>query len=176
MSLTEISAADAARMVEKKHAIIVDVREAHEIARERIPGAMIKPLSTLGEEALPLPKKTKALFICHSGARTNSTAPKLARISGNRGHVVRGGMIAWKNTGLAVEVPNDPASKKARLVWNGSNFLLVAALGLSGAGLMSGQTMYGLAGMAAALAVFAMRGPVIASLIAKGTAQGGKKG
>lgn len=169
MSLTEISAADAARMVEKKSAVIVDVREPHEVVRERIPGAILMPLSQLTDEPLALPKKSKALFICRSGARTRSMAPRLSRLA--NGHTVNGGMIAWKSAGLPVEVPSDAASKKARLIWQASNVILVAGLGLALYGMTAKLNVFGIAGLAAALVVIAMRGPVISALIGKTTAK-----
>jgi rhodanese-related sulfurtransferase len=50
--------------------VLVDVREADEHAREKIPGARHLPLSKLDEADLALPRSKPVLFHCHSGART----------------------------------------------------------------------------------------------------------
>ncbi len=171
MSLTEISAADAAKLVNRKAGVIVDVREPHEIARERIPGAITIPLSQISEDPIALPGKAKALFICASGARTRSGAPRLARTVNGKGHTVSGGMIAWKSAGLPVEVPSDAGSRKARLIWKGSTVLLFAALGLAFYGMTQRLNAFGIAGLAAALVVIALRGPVISALVGKTAAK-----
>ena len=63
-------------------AVLVDIREADEHAREKIPGARHLPLSKLDETDLALPQGKPVLFHCRSGARTLANAGRLAAKAG----------------------------------------------------------------------------------------------
>nr|MCV4210432.1 rhodanese family protein [Roseomonas sp. SXEYE001] len=100
--LKTIAPADAARLL-RDGAILVDVREPDEHARERIPGATSLPLSRLKEAELAAPGSKPVLFHCRSGARTQGNAPQLAAKAGLReAYVIEGGLEAWKCAGLPV--------------------------------------------------------------------------
>jgi len=85
-------------------AILVDIREADERARERIPGARHLPLSKLDETELALHEGKPVLFHCRSGTRTLANAPRLAdRVApGCDAYVIEGGLDAWRKAGLPV--------------------------------------------------------------------------
>ena len=102
MSLPTISPAEAKRLLDKG-AVLVDIREADEHAREKIPGACPLPLSKLDETDLALPQGKPVLFHCRSGARTLANAGRLAAKAGTRdAYIVEGGLDAWKKAGLPV--------------------------------------------------------------------------
>ena len=83
--------------------MLVDVREADEHAREKIPGARHLPLSKLDEADLALPRSKPVLFHCRSGARTLSNAGRLAAKAGEcDAYIVTSGLDARKRTGLPV--------------------------------------------------------------------------
>ena len=69
MSLPRISPAEARRLLDQG-AILVDIREADEHAREKIAGARHLPLSKLDEADLALHEGKPVIFHCKSGART----------------------------------------------------------------------------------------------------------
>ena len=71
MSLPKISPAKAKRLLDQG-AILVDIREADEHAREKIIGARHLPLSKLDEADLALHEGKPVIFHCKSGARTMS--------------------------------------------------------------------------------------------------------
>ena len=78
MTLQTIDPAAAKRLIDQG-AILVDIREPDEHARERVPGARNTPLSRLGT----LPATAKAIvFHCRSGARTSANASRLAAAAG----------------------------------------------------------------------------------------------
>ena len=77
MSLPTISPSDAKRLL-GEGAILVDIREADEHAREKIPGARLMPLSTLDEADFALHDGKPVVFHCKSGARTQGNASRLA--------------------------------------------------------------------------------------------------
>ena len=101
--LHTITPEDAARLLREGGATLVDVREADEHARERIPGARNLPLSRLEEAELAVHQGKPVLFHCRSGARTAGNADRLAAKAGLcEAYVVEGGLDAWKRAGLPV--------------------------------------------------------------------------
>lgn len=99
MSLSTISPAEAKRLIDEG-AVLVDVREADEHLRERIPGARNAPLSRLeqlGAGSRPV------VFHCKSGARTLANAGRLSAAAGAEAYVIEGGLDAWRRAGLPVE-------------------------------------------------------------------------
>lgn len=100
MTTQPISAEEAKRLVEGG-AILVDVREADEHARERIPGAKHYALSQI---AGPLDARgaSAVIFHCRSGSRTTAAAGRLASVAGAEAYVLEGGIEAWKAAGLPV--------------------------------------------------------------------------
>jgi len=103
MSLPTISPERAKRLLEEG-AMLVDIREADEHAREKIAGAQPMPLSKLDEADLAVHEGKPVLFHCKSGARTLANAPRLARKAGDgcEAYIVEGGLDAWKRAGLPV--------------------------------------------------------------------------
>lgn len=77
MSLPTISPVEAKRLLDTG-AVLVDIREADEHAREKIPGARHLPLSKLDEADLALPPGKPVLFHCPAAralARTPGGLP-----------------------------------------------------------------------------------------------------
>jgi rhodanese-related sulfurtransferase len=103
MSLPTISPDQAKRLLEEG-AMLVDIREADEHAREKIAGARLMPLSKLDEADLAVHEGKPVLFHCKSGARTLANAPRLAGKAGGtcEVYIVEGGLDAWKRAGLPV--------------------------------------------------------------------------
>ena len=103
MSLATISPEQAKRLLEEG-AMLVDIREADEHAREKIAGARPLPLSKLDEADLAVHEGKPVLFHCKSGARTLANAPRLADKAGGacEAYIVEGGLDAWKRAGLPV--------------------------------------------------------------------------
>jgi len=81
---------------------LVDVREDGEWARERIGGAVHRPLSRLRETAKDLPQDKPVVFHCLAGSRS-AQAVALCRSMGlpHERHM-GGGLSAWKAQGLPV--------------------------------------------------------------------------
>ena len=100
MSLPIIDAAKARQLI-AEGAVLVDVREADERAREHIPGTQHAPLSTL--RSVEAPGAKAVIFHCRSGARTQANAERLAKSVGGKAYLVEGGMDAWKRAGLPTE-------------------------------------------------------------------------
>lgn len=100
--LSTLPAAKAAALL-REGAVLVDLREADEHAREHVPGARLLPLSRF--DTAELPAGGKLLFHCQSGARTGAHAGRLAaRAAGREAYLVEGGIEALKREGVAVAV------------------------------------------------------------------------
>ena len=97
-------APDAARALLDQGALLVDIRDADEHARERIPGACSVPLPQLdGAPQLARPGNRAVLFHCRSGLRTQAHASALeTAANGCEAYIVEGGLDAWKRAGLPV--------------------------------------------------------------------------
>ena len=101
--LPSITPPDAARLVREEGAMLADVREPHEFAATRIPGARNLPLSRLAGMDLG-DGEAPVVFMCLSGMRTRSAASLLrAKAGARRAWVMQGGLNAWEQAGLPIE-------------------------------------------------------------------------
>ena len=83
--------------------LLVDVREPHEIAIERIAGAVFAPLSGFDPTDIPDPDSRMVVFTCASGVRSIKAA-EMAQAAGLPYHAhLAGGIKAWKAAGLPTE-------------------------------------------------------------------------
>ena len=106
MSLSTIKPSEARRLLDSG-ALLIDIREADEHAREKIPGARHLPLSKLDqadEADLAVHQGRPVIFHCKSGARTQANARRLAGKFGEtcEALVIEGGLDAWRKAGLPV--------------------------------------------------------------------------
>jgi rhodanese-related sulfurtransferase len=129
MSLPTIDAAGARRLLDQG-AVLVDIREADEHARERVPGARHNPLSRLAPVEAPAGKAV--IFHCRSGARTSANAARLGAAAACDAYILEGGLDAWKKAGLPVTVDRHRPIEIMRQVQivAGCLVLLGIALGL----------------------------------------------
>ena len=102
MLTREINPSEARALLDQGDAVLIDVREADEHARERIPGARSVPLSVL-PFSLDLPAR-RAIFHCRSGARTAAAADRLAASTDAETYLLTGGIQAWKAAGYSVQL------------------------------------------------------------------------
>jgi rhodanese-related sulfurtransferase len=102
--LKPLTPAEAKALVDQGRAILVDIRETHEHARENIAGAVLAPLSRIGAgEAEAAAQGKLVIFHCQSGMRTSANAGRLAGTCKGEAYVLAGGLNAWKQAGLPLE-------------------------------------------------------------------------
>ena len=75
--LKEIDAQTARRWLNADAAVLIDIREGDEFAREHIPGAHHVPLSGFDAADFPRDHEKIAVFLCASGNRTREAAPRI---------------------------------------------------------------------------------------------------
>jgi rhodanese-related sulfurtransferase len=151
-NLKTIAPQMAASLIEQG-AILVDIREADEHARERIPGARHHALSRIDAEHPVRPGDEVLIFHCRSGARTQANAARLAADAGDcEVLVLDGGIEAWKKAGLPVALDHRQPIEIQRQVQitAGGLVLLGAALGA-----LLSPAFYALSGLVGAGLVFA---------------------
>jgi len=124
MPLPKISAQQAKQMLDEG-AILVDIREPDEHARERIPNARHLPLSRLDQADLSVHRGTPVIFHCRTGLRTTDHAPRLAAKLGGecQAYIVDGGLDAWRRAGLPVAIDRRQPLEVQRQVQIGAGSL-----------------------------------------------------
>jgi rhodanese-related sulfurtransferase len=124
MTLPTITPEHAHRLL-GEGAILFDIRETDEHARERIPGARHLPLSKLDEADGALHDGKPLIFHCRSGARTLANAGRLASRAGDacEAYVLAGGLEAWRKAGLPVAVDRRQPLELQRQVQIGAGTL-----------------------------------------------------
>ena len=100
--VTNLSPHDAAAMVQRGEAVLVDVREADEIDRERIDGADAAPLSSFDPSSIRARHAgVIPIFQCRVGQRSIAAALAYGHEGEDLYHLA-GGIEAWKHAGLTV--------------------------------------------------------------------------
>ena len=150
--LKPISPSRAAELM-RQGAVLVDIREADEHARERIPGAQHHALSRI-DRAHPLHDTDQALiFHCRSGMRTKGNAARLAAAAPKcETYILEGGIDAWKKAGLPVAFDRKQPIEIMRQVQIAAGSLVLVGVVL-GATVAPG--FYALSGFVGAGLVFA---------------------
>jgi rhodanese-related sulfurtransferase len=82
-------------------AVILDVREPHELAQARIEGTIDIPLGELVERLGEVPRDTTVYVICPVGGRSAQAAQYL-EANGVDAVNITGGILAWYQSGLPV--------------------------------------------------------------------------
>lgn len=103
-SLPSVDPATVQAWLERGQALLIDVREPDEHAREQIAGARLAPLSRIGAGSRFAEPGKAVVFHCNSGNRTTQAAALLARAGGDKACQLAGGLQAWKRAGLPVVV------------------------------------------------------------------------
>ena len=101
---TETPPATVYQWIGDGEAVLVDVREAKELAQARLEDAVHVPMSAFDPKLIPVDTGKKVVFICTRGARSE----KVGRYVVDQGilteaYNLAGGLIAWADAGLPLE-------------------------------------------------------------------------
>jgi rhodanese-related sulfurtransferase len=99
-----IDPAAARDLIQKRDAVIIDVREADEFASCRIPRSRHIPLRQIGRRINELEKyrERPILLNCRSGSRS-AKACSLLRKNGYEAYNLRGGLVGWARANMSIE-------------------------------------------------------------------------
>jgi rhodanese-related sulfurtransferase len=95
MTIGNIDAPEANRLVKSGKAVLVDIREPAEHAREHIAGAALAPLSRF-EDGCFASSAAPVIFHCQSGNRTRTNEARLAGCGAREVLVLKDGLNGWK--------------------------------------------------------------------------------
>lgn len=98
--LHELDASEAHALLQSRQAVLVDVREPAEFGAERIPGALLFPLSGFDPRSLPVDRSRRIIFQCGTGRRSAQAAQRLLDAGSGEAWHLAGGLKAWKAAGL----------------------------------------------------------------------------
>ena len=102
--LREVDSRTLKAWLDSDKAVLIDIREPDEYAREHIPGSRLVPLSGFDAADFPKDHDKIAVFHCNSGNRTCQAAPQILSSGFREVYHLEGGLRAWKKAGLAVNI------------------------------------------------------------------------
>ena len=150
--LSPLSPAEAAARVRDGRAVLVDIREPDEFAREHVKGAVAAPLSVFETSHLTLEPGRDVVFMCRSGNRTGAYCERLAARVDGPALVLEGGLDAWKAAGLPTVADRKAPIEIMRQVQIGAGSLVLLGVGL---GALVSPWFYVLSGLVGAGLTFA---------------------
>jgi len=103
---SEIQPHDLVAMRESRPVLLVDVRNADEVARGIIEGAVHIPLAMLPIQYEALNKAENIVFYCHSGVRSAHAAAFAVNKGYKNVYNLAGGVLGWARAGYSF-VPKD---------------------------------------------------------------------
>ena len=130
MSIPQISPVEAKRHLDAGTAVLIDIREPAEHARENIADARLVPLSRLGpdEFARERAAATAIIFHCQSGNRTCMNFDRIEAIGLPEVYVLEGGLGAWKEAGLPTRLDRKQPIELQRQVMIAAGSLILTGL------------------------------------------------
>jgi rhodanese-related sulfurtransferase len=100
-----ISPTEAVRLINREKAVVVDVCEPLEFAAGHVVGARSVPMGALEtSKDLPGNKTLPLIVVCASGGRASRAVASLRKRGYQNAQVLAGGMQAWRQANLPVEV------------------------------------------------------------------------
>jgi rhodanese-related sulfurtransferase len=101
----QVGALEAVQLINRRDAIVLDVREKADYAAGHIPNARNIPFSELSNRLRELEKfKTRPIVVnCQSGMRSAKACGALKKFGFNEVFTLRGGLGGWVEASLPVE-------------------------------------------------------------------------
>lgn len=95
MRAPQVAPAVAATRLRAGEALLLDVREAFELAMAAVPGALHVPMGEVPARLPEIPRDRPVLVLCHHGVRSQAVADWLRGQGYEKVENVRGGIAAW---------------------------------------------------------------------------------
>lgn len=102
---SEVGAMEAVQLINRRDAVVVDVRDAGEYAAGHITGARHIPEAGLADRIRELEKfKARPIIVsCRTGTRAAGVAGLLRKQGFSEVFALRGGIAAWQQAGMPLE-------------------------------------------------------------------------
>ena len=100
----KVTASAATQLINRRNAVVVDVRESGEYAAGHLPQAKHAPLGELEGKASGLAKnkETPIILVCQTGQRAGRAQAVLKQAGYSEVYSLEGGLAAWQQAGLPV--------------------------------------------------------------------------
>lgn len=150
--LTPLAPVEVKARLDRKTAVLVDIREPEEFARRHVAGALSRPLSTFETAHLRIEPDRQVIFTCKTGMRTGGACDRLAAAVDGPAFVLDGGLDSWATAGLPITVDRKAPLEIMRQVQIAAGLLVLTGLAL---GLAVNPWGFGLAAFVGAGLTFA---------------------
>lgn len=104
MPLREVDARTLKTWLDQEKAVLIDIRDANEYAREHIAASRLVPLSSFDPNDFPTDHDKIGVFHCNSGNRTREAASAILKTGFAEVYHLKGGLQAWKKAGLSINL------------------------------------------------------------------------
>ncbi|MDJ0942312.1 MAG: rhodanese-like domain-containing protein [Kiloniellales bacterium] len=129
MMLREVDARTAKGWLDQGRAVLIDIRESDEYAREHILGSQLVPLSGFDAADFPRDHDKIAVFHCASGDRTGTAAPQILGRGFKEVYQLKDGLSGWKRAGLPTHLDRKaPISIMRQVQIVAGSFVLLGVL------------------------------------------------
>lgn len=128
--IQELDAPTVKARLDRGEAILIDVREPDEHARERIAGARLMPLSSFDPMRVAAGGTRAVILHCASGARSARAAAMLAGAGITDVAHLKGGITAWKQAGFPLALNRKAPLPLMRQVQIAAGSLVVVGVAL----------------------------------------------
>jgi rhodanese-related sulfurtransferase len=118
------------RRLDDGSAVLVDLREPDEYAREHIPGARLVPLSSFNAHDFDGDRDRAIVFHCKSGNRTALNAERILGRNFRESYALAGGIDAWKAAGLPTRIDRSAPIDVQRQVQIGAGLMVLSGIAL----------------------------------------------
>lgn len=121
------------RRLDAGRAILIDIRDPNEYAREHILGARLVPLSGIDTHDFDRERASgvAAVFHCQSGRRTETNAARLIGTGFKEVYALEGGLNAWRAAGLPSHLDRSKPIELQRQVQIAAGSLVVLGVFLA---------------------------------------------
>jgi rhodanese-related sulfurtransferase len=99
-----LSAAEATQLINRRNAIVIDLRGAPDFTAGHLPAARHLALDELQAKIGQIAKKkaTPVLLVCQTGLQSNKASRIVEAAGYTEVHVLQGGLNAWQQAGMPV--------------------------------------------------------------------------
>lgn len=125
MSVMTIEPLELKRRLDQDSAILIDIREPDEYAREHIIGARLVPLSGFDAHDFDRDHSKAVVFHCKSGSRTAANASRIIAKGFREAYMLAGGLEGWRAAGLPTHIDRSAPIDIMRQVQIGAGSLVL---------------------------------------------------